>query len=267
MTARSLYFCVRRCLNSALYIFNAVMEWYDITMLIVLVGTTLFGFVKGMAWQIASLASLIASYFLALRFSEPLASTGLFGDEAPWNRFVAMLAIYVLTSLAIWLAFRFVAGWIDRVRLQEFDRQIGGLVGFAKGVLLCVAITFFAVTVVPAARDDVLRSRSGHYIALLIARADAVMPPEVHEVLNPYLDRLEDELGGGTDTALEAGDTQSDYDGAPAGRAATSARASPIAFPIREEASEPAGEARRIEADAGPAFPTLRLPAAQPGQP
>ncbi len=243
------------------------MEWYDIAMLIVLVGTTLFGFAKGMAWQIASLASLIASYFLALRFSEPLASTGMFGDEAPWNRFVAMLAIYVATSLVIWLAFRFVAGWIDRVKLQEFDRQIGGLIGFAKGVLLCVAITFFAVTVVPTARDDVLRSRSGHYIALLIARADSVMPPEVHEVLNPYLDRLEDELGAGTDSALEAGDSHSEYESAPARPTAKSARASPILFPSAEETSETAGEARRVEAEAGPAFPTLRLPAGRPGEP
>ena len=37
-------------------------------------------------------------------------------------------------------------GAIDRVKLNEFDRQMGALVGFAKGVLLCIAITFFAVT-------------------------------------------------------------------------------------------------------------------------
>src|SRR5688500_16676564 len=172
------------------------MEWYDLLMIAVLLGTTIFGFLKGMAWQIASLASLVVSYFIALRFSEPLAATGLFGDEVPWNRFVAMLAIYVATSLVVWLAFRVVSRAIDRVRLQEFDRQIGGLFGLAKGVLLCVAITFFSLTLVPDTRDAILRSRSGHYIALLIARADAVMPPEVHASVDPYLNRLEEELNG-----------------------------------------------------------------------
>jgi membrane protein required for colicin V production len=172
------------------------MEWYDLLMIAVLLGTTIFGFLKGMAWQIASLASLVVSYFVALRFSEPLAATGLVGDEAPWNRFVAMLAIYVVTSLVIWMAFRVVSRAIDRVRLQEFDRQIGGLFGLAKGILLCVAITFFALTLAPGTRETILRSRSGHYIALLIARADAVMPPEVHDVLDPYLERLEQELNG-----------------------------------------------------------------------
>jgi membrane protein required for colicin V production len=172
------------------------MEWYDLLMIAVLLGTTVFGFLKGVAWQIASLASLVASYFVALRFSASLSATGLFGDEEPWNRFVAMLVIYLVTSLVIWLAFRVVSRAIDRVRLQEFDKQIGGLIGFAKGVLLCVAITFFALTLVPDTRDAILRSRSGHYLAILIARADAVMPPEVHDVLDPYLDRLEQELNG-----------------------------------------------------------------------
>lgn len=172
------------------------MQWYDVLMIAVLLGTTIFGFLKGMAWQIASLSALVVSYFVALRFSTTLAATGLVGSDEPWNRFVAMLVIYLITSLAIWLLFRVVAGAIDRVRLNEFDRQIGGLFGLAKGVLLCMAITFFAITLVPDTRDAVLESRSGHYIAILIARADAVMPPEVHAIVDPYLNRLEEELNG-----------------------------------------------------------------------
>jgi membrane protein required for colicin V production len=200
------------------------MEWYDLLMIAVLFGATVFGFLKGMAWQIASLASLVASYFVALRFSQPLAATGLFGDEEPWNRFVAMLAIYFFTSLVIWLAFRVVSRAIDRVRLQEFDKQIGGLFGFAKGALLCVAITFFAITLVPDTRDAILRSRSGHYLAILIARADAVMPPEVHDIVDPYLERLEQELNGqGTPTVPEDSDAAPDSPPASAPREAIGA--------------------------------------------
>ena len=65
---------------------------------------------------------------------------------------------------------------IDRVRLREFDRQMGALFGAAKGILLCVAITFFAVTLSAQARSAVLRSRSGHVIALFLDRADAMVP-------------------------------------------------------------------------------------------
>jgi membrane protein required for colicin V production len=168
------------------------MEPYDIFMLLVLVGTTVFGAWKGMAWQVASSASLVASYAVALRFSGPLAPR--FGAQAPLNRFIAMFVLFAGTSLAIWLVFRVVAGFLNRVRLREFDRQMGALFGAAKGVLLCVAITFFAVTLSAKARTAVLSSRSGYYIAVLLDRADSVMPRELHDYLDPYLKKLEKEL-------------------------------------------------------------------------
>jgi membrane protein required for colicin V production len=168
------------------------MQPYDIAMLAVLLATTLLGAWKGMAWQIASLASLVASYFVAARFSGPLAP--LFGDTAPMNRFIAMLVLYLATSLVIWLVFRVVAGMIDRVRLKEFDRQVGGLIGATKGVLLCVVITFFAVTLSADSRQMVLDSQSGYYISVLIDRARPIMPDDLRQVLEPYLKRLDDEL-------------------------------------------------------------------------
>jgi membrane protein required for colicin V production len=169
------------------------MSSYDLVMIFVLAATTLWGLWKGLAWQLASLAAVVASYFMAIRFSESLAP--LFGSQAPLNRFAAMFAIYIATSLVVWVAFHFVKNVINRVRLQEFDRQIGAIVGAGKGILLCIVITFFVVTLNPTSgRDAVLNSSSGHYIALLLNRADPVIPSEIHEVLDPYLNRLETEL-------------------------------------------------------------------------
>lgn len=170
------------------------MDRYDILMLAVLVGTTLFGAYKGMAWQVASLGALILSYFVSLKFSEPLTATGLFGVNAPWNRFAAMLAIYLFTGAVVWFAFRVVSQTIDKIRLRDFDHQLGALFGACKGVLFCVGITFFTVTVVPAYREHVLSTHSGRYIGQLLVKADAVMPPELHQLLDPYLQPLEREL-------------------------------------------------------------------------
>lgn len=168
------------------------MQTYDILMLIVLVGTTLFGFVKGMAWQLAYLASLVVSYFAAVKFSPQLAPT--FGDSEPFNRFAAMLAIYVGTSFAIWMIFRGVSGAIDRVKLNEFDRQMGALIGFGRGVLWCIGITFFAATLLETYRPTILNSRAGHYIGVLLAKSDSVVPAEVQKVIGPYVDRIEQGL-------------------------------------------------------------------------
>ena len=165
---------------------------YDLFMLGVLVVVTIRGFVKGMAWQLASLASISLSVFLAVHFSPAIAP--FFSKEEPWNRFLAMLALYLVASAAVWLVFRAVSRVINRVKLQEFDRQAGGLFGLAKGVLLCIVITFFAVTLSQPAREAVLRSRSGYYIAIFIRNATPVLPHEVREFLGRYIDRLNQNL-------------------------------------------------------------------------
>src|SRR5487761_1824750 len=168
------------------------MQPYDLAMISVLAAATLLGFYQGMARQVASLAALVASYFVALRLS-PMVAPHLAQPE-PLNRFSAMLLIYLLTSLVIWLAFRKVSQAIERVQLKEFDRQLGGLFGAAKGVLLCVAVTFFAVTLSGKGRETVLASRSGCCIARLLEQADPVMPEQIHAVLDPYLRKLEEQL-------------------------------------------------------------------------
>jgi membrane protein required for colicin V production len=168
------------------------MQAYDIIMVAVLAGSTLFGFVKGMAWQLASLSSLFVSYFVALNFSHLVAP--YVGKQEPLNRIGAMLILYLASSLAIWLIFRIVAGFIDRVKLKEFDRQVGGLFGAAKGVLLCIVVTFFAVGLSEQVREHILTSRSGHYIAVFLDKAEPVLPDGLHEVLDPYLNKLDQEL-------------------------------------------------------------------------
>ena len=65
-----------------------------------------------------------------------------FRRAMPLNRFIAMFIIYLVCALVIWGIFRLVSGFIDRLKLKEFDRQMGAVVGLIKGGLLCIAITF-----------------------------------------------------------------------------------------------------------------------------
>jgi len=165
---------------------------YDILMLVVLLAATTLGAWKGMAWQLASLCSLLLSAAAAVHFSPALAP--YLSKEEPWNRFLAMLVIYLASSLAIWIVFGMVAEVIERVRLKEFDRQTGALFGAAKGILLCLVITFFAVTLSQPARQAVLRSRTGYYTTVLIHRGVPFLPPEVRNVLGKYIEELKHKL-------------------------------------------------------------------------
>jgi len=186
-----------------------MIQNYDFLMLAVLVGTILFGAWKGVAWQVAALASLVVSAGVAVHCSAPLAP--YFSAQEPWNRFLAMLVLYVLTAGVIWLLFRLVAGIIDRLKLKEFDRQLGALFGLAKGLLYCVIITFFAVTLSEPARQAVLRSRSGDFIARGIQHANPILPEDVRSWLGKYIDELDEKLHAAPeDITEETGGPQSE---------------------------------------------------------
>jgi membrane protein required for colicin V production len=170
------------------------METYDLIMLGVLVVATVLGARKGLAWQVASLASIFASYYLAYRFRVPVAEQ--IRVESPWNTFAAMLLLYLGSALVIWLAFRFISGILDNMKLKDFDRHAGAVLGLGRGVLWCVIITLFAVTLLGESnRQAIVRSRSGHYIAQLLDRSEAIMPEEVHQVLAPYVRTLDERFG------------------------------------------------------------------------
>jgi membrane protein required for colicin V production len=170
------------------------MQAYDIFMLIVLAAAIVWGAWKGLAWQIASLASIVLSYFVALNFRQPLAA--VINASPPWNVFLAMLILFLGTGLVVWVGFNLVSEMIERVKLKEFDRQLGALFGAAKGVLLCVIVTLFSVALLgDSQRQAICNSKSGYYIAVLLDRADAVIPSELHQVLDPYINQLDKTIG------------------------------------------------------------------------
>jgi len=169
-----------------------MIELYDIFMLCVLVGMTLWGIWKGMAWQVAALASVLVSALVAIKCSPGLAP--LISADEPWNRIIAMLILYAAVAGAIWLLFRLIYNVIDRIKLKEFDRQLGAMFGLAKGILYCVVITFFAVTISETSRQWVLRSRSGDFIARGIRHANPILPEDVRTWLGKYIDELDEKL-------------------------------------------------------------------------
>ncbi len=164
------------------------METYDIIMLVVLVSAGIFGAIKGFAWQLASIASIVVSYFVAYRFREPLSESII--AEPPWDRFLAMVILFVGTSLVVWVGFNMVRKMIDRLKLKEFDRQMGAIFGLLKGTLYCTLMTLFAVTLMgDTVRQKIVASSSGRFIARTLDRSESVIPVEIHQFLGPYLDR------------------------------------------------------------------------------
>lgn len=171
------------------------MQAYDVFMLTVLGAAIAWGAFKGLAWQIASIASIGLSYFVAVNFRGPV-SQFFHYDPPEWNNLLAMLVLYIGTSVVIWVAFNLIRDFLEKVQLKEFDRQIGGLVGGVKGVLICTVITMFTVGLgTETQRQAVVTSRSGYYIARLLEKVEPLLPAEYQQQLAQTIDQLEQRHG------------------------------------------------------------------------
>src|SRR5262245_3048876 len=180
-------------IRASTFVIAPAMQSYDFLMLAVVIGCMVFGAWKGMAWQVASLASIIVSYFGSVNFAGVISP--MIKAEPPWNNALAMLIVYVVSSIGVWMVFRLVSGFIDSVRLRDFDRQVGAAFGAGKGVLLCLVITFFAVSLSPQTAGGMVRSsRAGYYMTQLLKESDPYLPTRVREVLGPYINQLENQL-------------------------------------------------------------------------
>jgi membrane protein required for colicin V production len=174
------------------------MQTYDILMLVVIASTTIFGAIKGFAWQVASLASIIASYFIANHFRNDVAK--MINAEPPWNMFLAMLLLYFGSSLVIWMVFRMISSSIDKIKLKEFDRQLGAGFGLLKGAALCCIITMFAMTLLGRSQQQAIaNSRSGQYIGQALSKAGSILPDEMKQVIGPMIANVNKQLEDGRD--------------------------------------------------------------------
>jgi len=143
---------------------------------------------------LAALGSIILSAAVSVHCSAALTPYIHISQHEPWNRFLAMFLLFAATSAAIWLLFHLVSGLINRLKLKEFDHQLGALFGLLKGILFCVVITFFAVTLSESARRLVLQSNSGDLIARGIRDAAPILPDDVRHWLGKYIDELDEKL-------------------------------------------------------------------------
>jgi len=175
------------------------MSFYAVAMLVILLGSVWFGFWKGLAWQIASLAAIVVSYFVAVNFRGQVAQ--YIQAQEPFNRIAAMLILFLGTSVVIWIIYGRVKGSLKRMELRGFDRQIGALVGGLKGAILCMVATIFAVSLLGKnAQLAIDSSKLGPYVVEGIAKASAFVPTDFNQFIQPHLDffhqRLAEARGG-----------------------------------------------------------------------
>lgn len=190
--------------------------WYDLVVLAILAFCTIRGAAKGVIWQLAGIVGLVLCFAFAETIS---AAVGPHVNlPPPTNHWVVMFGAYLFFSLLSFSMARSIDKWIEKHEMKEYNQHLGAVFGFAKGVVICLVMTFFIVTMSAGARESLRNSHSGKASAIIMDRLHPVMPDNLHDALADYIHQLDsDELDlqhshdhDGDDSDTDLGAAQSD---------------------------------------------------------
>lgn len=168
--------------------------WYDILVLGILVYFTVRGAARGMVWQLAGIAGIVVCFVFADAIS---AFAGPYVQlDPPLNNWVVLFGAYVVFTLISYVVAGQISEFLARVKLREFDRHLGAVFGFVKGVVLSLILTFLIVTMSEDARAALKQSRSGIAAAKIVKTVHPylpILPEQLVQALEKYIHLLDDE--------------------------------------------------------------------------
>lgn len=135
---------------------------------------------KGFAWQVGAILAPIAGFAAGWPLSAHVSH--LFGLRAPLDRWAAFGVLYMVVTLAVFLAALGVRRMIRRAQLTAWDRHLGFLAGAAKGFALAVVLTLGALAFSSEWRGRVRETRTGD----LMAQAVRAVRPVLPDALDPW---------------------------------------------------------------------------------
>lgn len=187
------------------------MNSHQIVDLIVM-GVLIFCAVKGASRGLLSQLAWVVALLLCFKFSGSLAPAiePMIGVAPPLKQWIAMLVVYVGLCLVSFVAAGMLSNWMEKAKVIDFDKHLGGLLGFIKGVVICMTAMFFAITMSEPMRQIVSKTYSGYAAAIILNFSQPLIPllpehsvPTVRNVIDLFNRRLQqptDDLGGATPT-------------------------------------------------------------------
>jgi membrane protein required for colicin V production len=240
------------------------MNSHQIVDLVVL-AVLLYCAVKGASRGLLSQLAWVVALLLCFKFSGTLAPAiePMIGVDPPLKQWIAMLVVYVGLCGLSFVAAGMLSSWMEKARVIDFDKHLGGVLGLVKGVVICMTGMFFAITMSEPMRQIVSKTYSGYAAAVILNNSQYLIPllpdhtvPTVRNVIDEFNRRLQpgvDDLNGATpsdpdafgDTSLTGSDGGVD-DGFDLSRL----------FPGRQSATQP-GSSDLVDSDPATAAPSL----------
>lgn len=191
------------------------MNPYQIVDLVVL-AVLLYCAVKGASRGLMSQLAWVVALLLCFKFSGTLAPAiePMIAVEPPLKQWIAMLVIYVGLCGVTFVASGMLSSWMEKARIIDFDKHLGGILGAVKGVVICMTAMYFLITMSPSLRAIVSKTYSGYAAAVILNNSQFVLKlvpehaiPTVQHVIdqfNQHLQPPENELSGATPSSPDA---------------------------------------------------------------
>ena len=140
------------------------MNLLDAICLLLIIGFSFWGLIRGLVREAFSLGGIILGVFLGLSFNAGFGGflSPLLGIEEDMGQIIAFIIIFLLVSLLVsWLGL-LVKKAIKFVLLGWLDRLLGLAFGFIKGVLIASVVCFLLVALpIPNVDKTVEESKVG----------------------------------------------------------------------------------------------------------
>ena len=127
--------------------------WFDAVLLGVIALSIIVSFFRGFMQEVISLCTWVLAFILALKFSSIVAHSVFSWIQSTVGGYIlSFVTIVVLVLLAGWVAAKVLKGVATLTGLGIFDRALGVVFGFFRGVLvttlmvMLVSVTTFART-------------------------------------------------------------------------------------------------------------------------
>lgn len=117
------------------------LGWIDIALLAFLAASVLFGLVRGLLFEVLSLAGWVVAYLvaqLATPALQPYVPIGILGSGL--NHGVTFACAFIVALIVWGIAARLVRLLVRATPLSAIDRLLGAAFGFARGVLVLLVV-------------------------------------------------------------------------------------------------------------------------------
>lgn len=152
------------------------MNWADVGIVVVILLSVLLAAAHGFFFEIFSLAGTVVGYLLAAWGYTRVAPLIEPYVKTPWVANIAgFLVIFLAVTLLASIIGRVMRATMKEVGLRWFDRILGALFGFARGILVVMVIALALASFAPQS-PALANSRLAPYL-LVVARAAVWLAP------------------------------------------------------------------------------------------